>query len=134
MSGYFNTWYLKNKERLSAKKKERYANDAEYRERAKENSRRHRVPVSRADIPEEYLYTSITAAEVIGITEWRLREWRTSSFFPTPAFYNGRIRYTSAQINLLVLLKDWFLEHGSRYSIRNKSSFDDLRDYIYANW
>jgi hypothetical protein len=38
----FGKWYEKHKQRLSEKRKKRYAQDPEYRQRALEASRRHR--------------------------------------------------------------------------------------------
>ena len=40
---YFSKWYEENKQKLSERRKNRYANDPEYAERQREAARRYRA-------------------------------------------------------------------------------------------
>src|SRR5512133_3859968 len=87
----FRSWYVKNKQRLSEKRKQRYAEDPEYRQRALEASRLRRRGESALTTPPEGLSSFAEAAERIGVGISTLHEWRREKLFPEPKRHNGHL-------------------------------------------
>lgn len=130
----FHNWYQKNKERLSAKRKKRYAEDPEYRQRALEASRRR----SRGDrsliTPPEDAISVAQAAERAGVSVSTLHEWRRKGHFPEPKHHHGRLWFNEQQVLLLLKLKEVIRRYGKR---RGKVKWDRLNEvmaFISANW
>jgi hypothetical protein len=132
--GYFGKWYEKNKDVLSAKRKERYQNDPVYRQQQLEN-RRRQLAKQRGVSPLDPAYTTTfsEAAEELGITLWRLRNWRNNSYFPEPHSYGKFLYFTDNQVGLLKKLAQ-FIADKPRLNADDKDKLQDLVQFIYGNW
>jgi hypothetical protein len=131
-------WYEKNKRRRSEEHKKKYAEDAEYRQRCLEASRRRR----RGDItpktpPEDAPVSFEQAAKRIGVGKSILHDWHKKKFFPEPKRHNGRrLWFSEKQVGLLQYLKGRV--HGRRrwYKKLDKKldRFKDEIAYVHENW
>src|SRR4051794_36676 len=88
----FSRWYKANKERLSQERRQRYAQDPEYRQRQLEASRRRRRGESTPRMPPNDAPISFgEAAKRIGVGVSALSSWRTKQYFPAPSIHSGRL-------------------------------------------
>jgi MerR HTH family regulatory protein len=133
-SSYYRVWYEKNKQRLSRERKERYANDPEFRERVKEASkrRRHRVPTP--PVPPDAPFSSSQAAKLAGIGISTLREWRSKEYFPEPKHHNGALWFTEKQVLLLKNLKEFFRVYGKRPGKIKRDQLKEVVAFIRDHW
>jgi hypothetical protein len=129
----YRKWYEKNKERLSAKRKQRYADDPEYRQRAIERSRRHRRGESPAPLPADGV-SFPEAALRVGVGISTLREWRSKGWFPEPTRHNHAFWFAEAQLQLLIKLKEFLRKYKMRLDTYQRDEFNQLREFIQANW
>jgi hypothetical protein len=134
-SGYRN-WYEKNKQGLSAKRKKRYAEDSEYRQRQLERSRRRRSgELTPMTPPEDAPISFAEAAERIGIDPSTLHHYRKKKYFPEPKRHNGRrLWFSEAQLVLLKNLKDFFRVHRKKAWKVKLARLKEVKDSIFANW
>jgi hypothetical protein len=74
-------WYQQHKQELSEKRKRRYAEDSEHRQRAIESSRRSRrgERISTVLLPPDAPISLAQAAKRLGVGVSTLHEWRSSS-------------------------------------------------------
>lgn len=130
----YRTWYQKNRQRLSDKRKKLYAENPEYREKHLEASRRHRrgerTPPKPADAP----ISLAEAAERIGIGASTLREWRTKNLFPDPKHHKGGLWFTEIQVRLLQKLKEVIRKYRMRPSKIKQDRLKEVRTFIFTNW
>ena len=133
-SGY-RRWYAKNKESLSEKRKKRYAEDPQYRERQLESSRRYRRGERTPKTPPDDAPISFgEAAERIGVSGSTLHEWRRKGYFPEPKHQNGRVWFSDRQILLLGGLKEVIRVYGKRRGKVKQEQLDQVRASISAGW
>lgn len=126
-------WYRKNKQQLSEKRKQRYAQDPEYRKRAVEASRRRRRGErSLTGPPQDAPISFAEAAEQIGVSRSILREWRRRNFFPEPKHNNGRLWFSEKQVLLLKQLKDRVYKKRRWYLKSDR--FREVITSTFANW
>ena len=127
----FKAWYKANKDKVSEKRKKRYAEDAEYRERMKNNARKARGISAAFRKPDGYSMYLAQVAKYLEITEDVLQYWRKKDYYPEPFVFEGHVWFTSEQILWLDKLKDFFQENNSRSA---RDTLEDLVSMIYANW
>ena len=73
--------------------------------------------------------------EELGVTVWVLREWRRKNYFPEPYRRDGRLWFTSRQVQWLEQRPAVFVQHGSRVTdSHQKSELEDCGQLIYVNW
>lgn len=131
----WDVWYQKNKQRLSEKRSKRYREDAAYRTAALERSRAQREAQKAAQpAVTDYTVSFMDAAAEIGVTVWVLREWRKKNYFPEPHRRDGRLWFTSDQVNLLRKIGKFFAQHGSRVTEALRPSLESVTSVVYANW
>jgi hypothetical protein len=130
----YGEWYLKNKERLSEKRKRLYAEDPEYRQRALENSRRYRRGERSLPTPPDAPISFPQAAERTGIGISTLHEWRRKKYFPDPKHHNRGLWFTEKQVLLLKNLKEFFRKYGKRPWKMKQGPLKELLAFISANW
>lgn len=130
----FSKWYESNKESLAEKRKQRYANDPEYRERAKAN-RANQLAKTRSStpLPDRYTTTFQDAAEELGIGIWKFRHWRKNNYFPEPYQFGKYLYFTDSQIDLLGALEA-YLANYPRLPGHAKPELDNLVNLIHTNW
>lgn len=133
-SEYFAKWYGNNKEQLSDKRKERYHNDPVYRQQVLASRAKHLEKIRvLTSLNPAYTTTFSEAAEELGITLWRMRNWRTNHYFPEP-FQHGKFLYfTDSQVALLRKLNE-FMGDKPRLSKDDRHTLDDLTNFIFSNW
>jgi hypothetical protein len=131
----FREWYTKNKEQLSEKRKQRYAQDPEYRERAMEASRKYRHDQSTPIVPPSDAPISFAeAADRIGRHVSTLHEWRRKKLFPKPKHYGGRLWFSEKQVLLLTKLKEVIRVYGNRRGKAKQHQLKEMVASIGANW
>ena len=129
----FSEWYQKNKDRLSALRKSRYHTDPVYREKAQKAAaeRRTRLKVAQPEI------SGMTIDEVcshLDISSWTLNKWRSLGYYPSPVKVSGRPVFTSEQVELLNLIKQFFVSYPRRSAGANKAKLDQLVEVVQHNW
>src|SRR5436190_5809282 len=100
----YQKWYEQNKKQLSEKRRKRYAENSEYRQRVIEASRRRRsgeqsppVPPVPPDAPISFAQ----AADRLDRGKSTLREWRRNNYFPEPKYHNRGCWFTENQVILI---------------------------------
>lgn len=132
----FGRWYSRNKSTLSERRREKYRNDADYREKAKKNSADYRRAKSSAEkVPPEYTYTLAKAAEALSISMSRLRDWGQKGYYPSPKRIRGYLYFTDAQLNLIRQhLVGFFDRYGVRAARSQRQELDTTVALVFANW
>lgn len=128
----YQRWYAKNKDKLAEKRKKRYHDDPAYRQKALENRRRTLKPLP--ELPAQYEFNFQQAADELGVSIWRLREWRRRSYYPQPHEHGRSQYFTQAQISLLEKLRNFMNTVQGKFSDTVKDHLQDLVNLIYANW
>jgi hypothetical protein len=130
----YRKWYLKNKEAVSEKRKKRYAQDAEYRQRALEGSRRTRRGEQSLPIPPDTPISFAEAAARTGIGVSTLHEWRRKKYFPEPKLHSGRRWFSEKQVLLLKNLKEFLSKYGKRRWNVKQERLNEVTASISTNW
>lgn len=129
----YDSWYAKNKKRLSDKRAARYRDDSAYREKALLRSRAQRKtkPSSSTD---GYVVSFSDMAKSLSVTPWVLREWRRKSYFPEPRNRDNRLWFKADHTAVLQQLNQFFLVNGARVGEAKKKALDEVIAVVYANW
>ena len=127
-------WYEQHRGELSEKRKKRYDEDAEYRERAVEASRRRRRGERTPSVPADAPIPFAEGAKRVGMGNSTLREWRRKQLFPEPKHHNGRLWFSEHQLPLLKKLKDFFIIHRMTPGKLQKELLKEVCASILANW
>jgi hypothetical protein len=110
-SEYFAKWYAENKEKLAAKRRERYLNDPTYREKVLSNSKKSRKLVSSevekgsgrivgADGVERNIYSVSETAFLLNVSRETLVLWERAGLLPADPFSGTKSRhFTAGQID-----------------------------------
>lgn len=134
---YNDRYYQDRKDSISQRRKERYQNDPEYRERVRARAKEYKRnnPVSRATlvIPDAYSWSFPDAAEEIGVKSATLREWLIKEFFPKPKKYGPNYRFTNNQVELLRKIATYISEFGGRLGVMT-TDFQTIKDVVFVNW
>lgn len=135
-TNYYAKWYDANKTQLADKRRDRYANDPEYRAKMLKNRAKYtekkRVELL-STLPDAYTTTFSEAAEKLKITLWRLRNWRSNKYFPEPYQHGKCLYFTDDQMFLLEKLNE-FMGDKPRLSRDDVHVLDDLTNFIFSNW
>jgi hypothetical protein len=130
-------YYERNKERISAKRKQRYQDDMEYREEARRRAKEYKEanPVSKVTVivPDEYTMTLVEAAAQLDLSVSTLRDWMKLGMYPKPALYGNVYYLKESQYKLLEKLLEFVSSYGARKALQT-SEFAALRDHITSNW
>ena len=141
----YRRWYEKNKEQFNAKRRQRYQEDDEYREKALENTRTYRSEGVRhpelADTPmyREWngelieVFRISTVAEMIGRSVQAIRKWEKNEIIPKPYFGRGHRVYTANQIKLLkkvAAFSDKYRYNRAKYYAK----LEKLVNEVYEKW
>lgn len=130
--GNFGNWYGRNKERLAERRKRRYREDPEYREkilahkRAKGREERAAIaPYVRKVVgKKEILLLRIgDAAERVGVTAMTLRDWEERGLIPKSAFPWKHRYYTDHQVDLL-----------SQFVSNKDADVESASANVFATW
>src|SRR5438270_219129 len=133
----YQKWYREHKQQLSQQRKQRYAEDAEYRKQRLEASRRYRRGERTLPVPADAPISLAQAAERIDIGTSTLREWRRKEVFkqklvPEAKYYKGRVWFTEKQVELLKPLKEFFRKYKMRPPKITQPILAELRASIFA--
>jgi hypothetical protein len=131
----YQRWYKNHKHELAEKRRERYQNDPEYRQKALDRKakqlEKHRALNQR---PAGYNHTLQDMAKHLDVTVWTLREWRKKDYFPEPMKVGRNLLFTDTQLGLLGALQQFLKEHGKRLSRASREKLQDVTNFIHANW
>jgi MerR HTH family regulatory protein len=133
----FQGWYQQNKARLSEKRKKQYRENAEYRKRRVEASRRYRRGETTPSIPPVPPDSPISfkeAADRVGIGVSTLREWLRKKYFPDPKRHNRCLWFMEKQLPLLAKLKECLRKTKMRPEKIKQARLKEVRAFIAANW
>jgi hypothetical protein len=133
----YREWYEKNKQKLSEKRKRRYAEDAEYRARAIETSRKRRSGEQTPPIPPVPPDAPISLKEAalrVPAGASTVRGWLRQNYFPEPKRHNRGLWFTEKQVELLRLLKEFFRKNKMRPLKITQPLLAQLRASIIADW
>ncbi len=154
----YKGWYEENKEELAARRKERYANDPEYKERVLEQNRKHRearkkeeakkpkpkvrVPRNRkpltalvlldgAPTPKELVHIG-AFSRAIGKSIPTVHQWERSGLLPrTPLFMNGNAKKERLYTaEMIEVVKVEIIKRSGRVSASDLT----FRDDVTAGW
>lgn len=109
---YNERWYQENKDSLSAKRREQYANDPEYRADSIKRSREYkaqrkkgtalsRVMYRTINGKQERVFTTGMVAELLGCSDQYIRNLHKRGAVPPCVLPGVHRLYTYAQVNLL---------------------------------
>jgi hypothetical protein len=129
----FTDWYQENKSRLSAQRKARYQSDPEYRKQAVQRAAEYRSR-TRAMKPSIDGLVVKQVCEHLEISAWTLHKWGTLGYYPPPSRIEGRIVFTPSQLELLGLIKQFFVQHPRRAAAKHRDKLVSLIDVIHHNW
>jgi hypothetical protein len=132
----FDRWYQAHKGTYNSSRKSRYHNDPLYRQKILDASREKRENRRKQNPkPADYTLTMAAAAEVIGVTIWTLRNWRSQKYFPEPLKYNSELWFSGRQVVYISYIKDFFdREKITRLSAVQKEKLGAIVQQIFANW
>ncbi len=130
----FRKWYEPNRERLSQKRKKRYAEDPEYRQRALEASKRYRGGERTLPKPPGAPISFAQAAELTGIGVSTLHEWRRKKCFPEPKHHNRGLWFSEKQVLLLKNLKEFFRVNGRKPRHIKLDRLKEVVASVCADW
>jgi predicted DNA-binding transcriptional regulator AlpA len=132
-SGY-RSWYEKNKQRLSERRKKLYVENPEYRQRVLETSRKRRRGEPTLPSPHDARIPFAQAAERTGISISTLHAWRRKKYFPEPKHHSRRLRFSEKQVLLLNNLKEFFTLYGKRRWNMKKNQLKEVVASICSHW
>lgn len=106
---YFAKWYAENREKLSQKRRERYQNDPDYREKVLLNSKKSRKSLKEvtdggggrlvgADGVERNCYTVSETASLLDVSRETVIQWERSGVMPKDPFARNPRCYTAGQV------------------------------------
>jgi hypothetical protein len=134
-AAYQVEWYAKNKDALQARRRAKYAADAELRARkiAQVAQHRERLRASKPQRPEEYNVSFSRASELLGVTVWVIRGWVQKKYIPNPYKHGKQLWFTTDQVNLMKEL-NVFLQNNGRVMKNSRSQLEDITNYVWSNW
>lgn len=135
----YRKWYESNGSDYNQKRKDRYANDPEYRDRIKAQARetrerrKERGGVQETSVIRDgvEVYRVSAAAELLGKSPDALRSWVRKGWVPENNEQVHRF-YTKAQIRLMQRLVDVIQKY--RYAKNYEDRLQKVVDTIHANW
>lgn len=144
---YFAQWYRENKKDLSRKRKQRYARDKNYREKAKAQARRYRREHPRPARPRQVkrfrelngqdvqVFQIGEAAQKVGCGMSTIRSWEAKGVIPKPVFDDWKRLYTERQIRLMTMVRDymsWWI--GAYHTPKGEAAYERLQETIEKYW
>lgn len=142
---YFSRWYEANKEKLSAERKAKYNNDAEYRQASLQKAAEWRAKnprVSRVGVPSKRMSNGVltevfritAAGKMIGRSDQTIRDWEDEGIIPPPTVVSAHRFYTRNQIELMKELAD--LINLVRYQGLEvlQTAMDSKSSDIHSKW
>lgn len=127
----YKKWYERNKDTYNARRRERYKNDKEYRDIAKQhtsNYKRKLTNINREKYSE--MFTVDQAANDIKMHKTTIRNWIKAGFIPKPN--TGVIRFTKEQVELIREFYKLSMEYKNKSDLNDKQN--ELSKYIKENW
>ena len=127
----YKKWYERNKDTYNARRRERYKNDKEYRDIAKQhtsNYKRKLTNINREKYSE--MFTVDQAANEIKMHKTTIRNWIKAGFIPKPN--TGVIRFTKEQVELIREFYKLSMEYKNKSDLNDKQN--ELSKYIKENW
>ena len=140
------TWYEKNSEKLSKKRKERYRHDKAYRDKAKEYARNHRRKVAEGHKPTYWkdiewkgrlitVYSLGHMAAYVQRCRTTLLKWEKEGYIPKPVFPERYRWYTEHQCNLIGQITLIFDKYANQQiDDRKLRDLDEAVKIIEAGW
>lgn len=120
----FRRYYKQNRDEYNAKRRERYAQDKEMREKAKERAREYRAassPVERKLTRElngrrVQVFSTGQIAQEMNRTPQMLRNWEKEGMVPESIFPDKHRLYTAKQKRMIIGLGETIAANGGSWS------------------
>ena len=115
-------WYHRNKEEYNARRRERYANDPELRQKARERAKKQKRTASTRTLKRELngklvdVFTTGQIAHAIGLTPQTVRNWVREGLVPDSVFEDKHLLFTKVQSNMIIKLKSVLDECDNAWS------------------
>lgn len=131
----FKEWYANNRDKVLEKKRQRYLTDPAYRQSVidRSASARETARASKED-PRAYGMTLQEAADYLGVTKWTLHKWRSNNYYPEPVRVNNVPVLTSTQVELLTMIRQFFVDYPKRAAAANRSKLEQVVEVVHHNW
>lgn len=139
----FNKWYSDNRDEFNEKRRQKYADNEELRQKAIENAREYRKsrkaktaaevePVRRCfDNGKSYMcYTVTDLSALCGVNTLTLKNWEKKDLIPYPDSGNVHRYYTEGQKDLVLEFAAWKKDNP----MKKGEELTKRVDYIAANW
>lgn len=98
------SWYARHAEEHNARRQERYANDADVRQKARAQAARYRKKVAAEGLLprlRDGLYTTARVAAILVVSAQTLRNWEAKGSIPKATNGGKQRLYTEHQVTLL---------------------------------
>jgi hypothetical protein len=132
----FAKWYKQHGEDFNEKRRNKYNSDPEYRQRVLATARVAREQRRMAhEKPDDYTVNHALAAEILGITVWTLRNWRSKNYFPSPKHFRDGAWFKDHQLALLGEIQHFMeVNNVRRLSAAQKAELQPIIERIHAQW
>lgn len=130
----YQKWYQRNKDKLNARRRERYARDKDYRNRHLEMARRRSKRRRDVTSPPPDMFTTEQAAHVINRGPAALREWEKRGLVPPASVYGRKHFYTAGQVQLLNRLRAVMDSYFTTDREKFRGALEEIVEYIKENW
>jgi hypothetical protein len=130
----YRSWYEKNKQRLSERRKKLYVENPEYRQRVLEASRKRRRGEPTLPPQHDARISFADAAERVDISVSTLHDWRRKKYFPEPKHHSRGLWFSEKQVLLLNNLKEFFTLYGKRRWNMKKNQLKEVVASICSHW
>ena len=126
--GNYRTWYGNHVEEFNARRREKYRNDAEVRNKAIEQAATYRRTMRETGgIPNKRgnYNTSTRVAAIFGMHRQTLLNWEAKNFIPKPTVSGKHRLYSDAQVELLLAVVE---------SSGDREQFEKARTNMFVRW
>lgn len=139
----YRKWYASNKEQFNAKRRARYAANAQYRKKAINNSRQGRertrptgdegALIRMVGVNEVKVYRISSVSLQIGVPVPVIRAWERKGIIPNPSFGRGHRVYTKNQVKLMKKIAACVVKFKADKK-ELKEKLINLKPFIYEQW
>lgn len=147
---YYKRWYAKNRDERNRRRRERYAEDDDYRERELDRRMDYEKRGPKADSEKGVLLRTHKGSEVqvfrmgevavwCSTTPDTIRKYERGGMIPSPLFSGSHRLYTDRQCELIAEVVDFFREHRWAWQHRGKEAEVDrersaLKKRVAKEW
>jgi hypothetical protein len=130
----YQKWYERNRIAFNQRRRVRYANDADYRERVVNNTRKARsTRQTSPQVSRTFLYIG-EAAKEIGRDVQTIRAWEYRGLIPRSVNTRGFRVYSTHQVQLLKELAEFLSTFVRGNEEQFKAQLEEVRNRLHNHW